>query len=82
MTDSYDRDTRTIRPGAAAPAAPADTPPPAPAAAEGLVAELKPYFPRMAVGAALMLFADLWWSGRHHRKERRRERKRRRRGRR
>ena len=96
MTASYDRDTRVIRPGTgdAAPAAPSPTPAeptataaPAPATASpsgegGVVAELRPYFPRMALGAGLTLLAQLWWSGRHRRKERKRARKRRQRGRR
>ena len=91
MTANYDRDTRVIRPGEgapatprAAPAQPAPSAGPAPVAAGegGVVAELRPYFPRMALGAGLMLLLELWWSGRHRRKERKRARKRRQRGRR
>ena len=84
MTERYSRDTRVIRPGEAgskapptAGAGPTAAAPSASGDAGGLVAELRPYFPRMAVGAALMLFAELWWSGRHRRKEKKRERKRR-----
>ena len=94
MTANYDRDTRVIRPAsggttgeppgapaAPTPAAPAPNAPSTPGEG-GVVAELRPYLPRIALGAGLMLLAELWWSGRHRRKARKRARKQRQRGRR
>lgn len=86
MTDSYNRDTRTLRPGLGASTAPGEPPPAATAGADatvagpapeagGVVAELRPYFPRMALGAALVILAELWWAGRKRKRERARERK-------
>ncbi len=65
----------SAEPASATPANAAPSTPAAASGAGGIVAELKPYFPRMALGAALVILAELWWSGRTRRRERRREKR-------